>query len=86
MYIMEDMYRRINNQKVRELRGSRTRRAVLETINYGIGISELQSIENGTHKPSEQKLRLLLTALGCEYDDISDPVDLKTGAVVNEHI
>lgn len=81
---MECMYRRINKDKVRERRGARTRRAVLEPINYAIGISELQSIENGTHRPSEQKLSFLLTALGCEYDDISDPVDLKTGAVVNE--
>ena len=72
------MYRRISPTKIRQRRGERSRKSVVERVGFKISEQELYYYEKefGGYKPSEQKLAYLLKALDCNFDDISEPVEL----------
>ncbi len=70
------MYRRISPDRIKEIRGDRTRRAVIEPVRDNLTEQELMAYEKGLYRPSEKKLPYLLKGLGCSYDDISFPVEL----------
>lgn len=78
------MYRKFSPAKVRELRGSRTRKELLANANGVIGETELQAYENpkekGGYRPSDMKMLHLLKILDCSYDDISEPITLESMA------
>lgn len=71
------MYRRLSPKKIKDLRGTRTRRKVVSVVE-NLSEQELYYYEKGAYKPSEDKLRLLLKALNCTWEDVSEPVDLQT--------
>lgn len=72
------MYRVISPSKIRALRGTATRRSIVERAGDVISEQELYAYEKetGGYKPSDKKLPYLLKALDCSFEDISEPVDL----------
>lgn len=70
------MYRAISPDKVRATRGTKTRKAVVEKIDFAVSEQELYAYEKGDYRPSDKKLAYLLKALDCTFEDISEPVDL----------
>jgi hypothetical protein len=75
------MYRKFSPQKVRQRRGTETRKAVIARANGKISESELAAYEHeradGGYRPSDEKMLYLLQALNCTYDDISEPLSLE---------
>jgi len=70
------MYRVISPTKIVAQRGGKTRRAVIERIDKRLTEQELFAYEKGIYRPSEKKLGLLLQALDCSFEDISEPKEL----------
>ena len=64
------------------MRGERSRRAIATASNGVFSDISLLSWENEDYKPKDDKLPVLLRALGCSFDDISDEVDLNQGVSV----
>lgn len=69
------MYRRINPTKIAKCRGNRTRKEIADRTKGIISEQQIGQYEKGNYKPSERTLPYLLPALGCTYDDITDPVE-----------
>lgn len=69
------MYRVISPKKLIAKRGSRTRKEIISAA-PGLSEMDLYSYEKGKHRPSDKKLGALLTALNCDWNDISEPVEL----------
>lgn len=70
------MYREISAAKIREKRGERSRKAVVEAVDNQVTEQDLWAYENKKWKPSKEKLKHLLVALNATYDEISEPVEL----------
>jgi hypothetical protein len=71
------MYREIKPEKIRQLRGERSRAAVIKAANNALTEQDLWGYETGAWKPSKKKLPHLLAALNTTYDKISEPVELQ---------
>ena len=78
MMSVREIYRQFSPAKVRNLRGDRPRRVISEMANKEISESEIAAYESGVYRPSDTKMLKLLQALGCVYNDISDPVLAET--------
>lgn len=70
------MYRVISPKKLKEKRAGRTRKEIIQSAPGGLSEMDLYSYEKGLHRPSDKKLGALLTALNCDWNDISEPVEL----------
>jgi len=71
------MYREVSPTKIREQRGKRPRREIVEGVTPHLSAQDLFLYEKGKIKPTTDKLKYLLAGLGCSYEDISEPVDLR---------
>lgn len=69
-------YRVINGHKIREQRGSRSIRDVVKAQPNQFSVGALHKWETGKCRPTDEKLPYLLAALGCDYEDISEPKSL----------
>ena len=74
------MYREISADKIRQRRGTRPRRAIVDGFQPHLSQQDLYLYEKGKIKPTTEKLKYLLLGLDCSYEDISDPVDLSVAA------
>ncbi len=70
------MLRIIQPQKLKARRGKRPRREIAKLTNFTVTEQDLYSYEKGLHKPSIQKLVPLLQALNCDFEDISEPIEV----------
>lgn len=70
------MYRVISPAKIIKKRGTRSRREIAESVGNKVTEQDLYSYETGKWKPSDKKVPHLLLALECDYEDISEPVEL----------
>lgn len=70
------MLSEIKGQKIKERRGNRSLKDVAEAANNVFSDVALMKWEQDKMKPKRDNLTALLKALGCTYDDISEPVEL----------
>jgi len=73
-------YRVIMGSKIKQQRGSRSIRDVVRSAQKQFSIGAFHKWENGVCRPTDQKLPYLLAALGCDFEDISEPKSLALGA------
>jgi hypothetical protein len=79
------MFRVIKGEKIKQVRGGRSLREVAAASNGAFSDVSLyewekydpkgKGKENG-YKPKDDKIPALLTALGCSYEDISEPYEV----------
>lgn len=69
-------YRIIKGDKIKEQRGGRSVRDIAREADGRFCIAALSKWERGVCQPTLEKLPYLLKALGCGYEDISEPVSL----------
>lgn len=70
------MFRVINGNKIKNQRGNRSLKSIALASGNCFTDVALSEWENGKYKPKDANIPALLTALGCQYEDISDAVDL----------
>ena len=70
------MFRIIKGEKIKQQRGNRSLRAISEAAGRKFTDAALSEWESGNYKPKDDKIPALLEALGCSYEDISEPADL----------
>lgn len=70
------MFRVINGKKIKTQRGNRSLREIAEASGKLFTDAALSEWENGAYKPKDDKIPALLKALGCSFEDISEPVDV----------
>lgn len=73
------MLRRIKGEKIKQARGERSLQTVADASGGRFSDVSLLSWEREDYRPKEDKLPILLKALGCSYEDISEEVDLSVG-------
>jgi transcriptional regulator with XRE-family HTH domain len=67
-------FRIIKGEKIRERRGTRSLKDIAEAV--GVTRSALWQWETGKGKPADKHVPVLLQALSCNYEDISEPVSM----------
>lgn len=79
------MFRVIKGEKIKKARGNRSLREVAEAAGHAFTDAALCSWEKydwqkaqgkTAYKPTDDKIPALLAALGCSYEDISEPVEI----------
>ena len=72
-------YRIISGDKIKHFRGSRSLRDVANSAEKRFSAAALYKWEQGKAQPRREILPSLLSVLGCNYEDISEAVDLGVG-------
>lgn len=74
------MFRVIKGEKIKKQRGARSLREVAKASNGAFSDVSLYEWEKygsgGGYKPKDEKIPALLMALGCSYEDISEPLEV----------
>jgi hypothetical protein len=70
------MFRVIKGEKIKRMRGTRSLREVAAASNGAFTNAALSEWESGNYKPKDSNVPALLVALGCSYEDISEPVEV----------
>lgn len=70
-------FRTIKGYKIREMRGNRSLQDIVDAAGHKFTRSALWQWEQAESriKPSDANVPALLAALGCSYEDISEPVE-----------
>lgn len=71
------MFRVIKGNKIKQTRGERSLREIASASNGAFSDVSLYEWEKESYRPSEQKIPALLAALNCQFEDISDPFEVK---------
>lgn len=70
-------FRRIIPAKIKAARGTRSLREVAARSGGAFTFGALWQWENDGVKPTDDNVIQLLQALGCQYEDISEPVQIE---------
>jgi hypothetical protein len=79
------MFRVIKGEKIKKARGGRSLREVARASNGAFSDAALlawetydwqQSHGKKAYRPTDDKIPALLIALGCSYEDISEPIEV----------
>jgi len=70
------MYRKISGQKIKEQRGNRSMLDIVREADNKFTRPALSYWEADKRTPSLELLPYLLKGLGCEFEDITESVDL----------
>jgi len=74
-------FRKIKADKIRKVRGARTLQEIADASGGQFTKGVLWQWENSRNrKPSDDNIPILLMALGCSYEDISEPVEVAYAA------
>lgn len=71
------MLRTIKGEKIRKMRGERSLRAIAAASNGVFSDISLLGWEKEDYEPRKEKIPVLLRVLGCDYEDITEAVELK---------
>lgn len=69
-------FRIIKGEKIRAKRGTRSLRDIEAAAGNAFTYSALRQWEQGDFRPGDDKVPILLAALGCDFEDISEPASI----------
>ena len=70
------MFRKLKTDKLIELRGERSRRAIAELTDFNLTEQDLYGYEKGNYQPTIKKMPYLLKVYNVEYQEISEPIEM----------
>ena len=70
------MIRVIKPELLLQQRGDRTRKQIADQTGFKVTQQDIYAYEKGVNYPSLKKLPFLLNALGCTFEDVSEPLDM----------
>lgn len=69
-------FRVIKGELIKDKRGDRSLKEIADLSGSKFTRGALFQWEKGEYKPTDDNIPALLQALGCSYEDISEPVEL----------
>ncbi len=75
-YTLQMSFRKINGKLIKHIRGSRSLKEIADLSGNKFTRGALFQWESGDYKPTDENVPYLLKALNCDYEEISEPVEI----------
>lgn len=72
--------RKVRGHLIKKMRDGRPPSLIIERMPHKVTRTTIHQWEKEEWSPTEQNILSLITALGCTYEDISEPVEPETVA------